>query len=294
MRTAAGPALVAALADDLDRLLSAEPDVRADRPDSVHSMRVATRRLRSVLRSYRKVFHDKPIGEIRDELRWLAGLLGVARDAEVRAERFAALTEEQPTEQRRIGRRLVSAERAKYTRAHKAVLRALDGDRYANLRERLTQLRSDPPLHKKRAKAEAADIFSAVLRKDFRRLRTMVRAEPEVPETDRVEHLHEIRKAAKRLRYSSDAAIGVLNGPAEELARNAKKLQSVLGDHRDAIEAVAMIQTRAAAARTRGAETDVYDALSMSEAAAARKALENYPVAAEFLQTKYRHRDMLG
>ncbi|RDI65191.1 CHAD domain-containing protein [Nocardia pseudobrasiliensis] len=294
MSTAAGPALVAALADDLDRLLSAEPDVRADRPDSVHSMRVATRRLRSVLRSYRKLFHDGPIDEMRDELRWLAGLLGVARDAEVRAERFAALTEEQPTEQRRIGRRLVSAERAKYTRAHRAVLKALDGDRYATLRERLRKLHSHPPLRKKRAKSDAADAFSSVLRKDFQRLRNLVREEPEVPEEDRVEHLHEIRKAAKRLRYSADAAGRVLGGPAEELARKAKKLQSVLGDHRDAVEAMAMIETRAAAARQRGADTGVYEALALSEAAAARKALESYPVAAEFLKTKYKRKEMLG
>ncbi|MCM6773462.1 CHAD domain-containing protein [Nocardia sp. CDC159] len=287
MRTAAGPALVTALADDLDRLLSAEPDVRADRPDSVHSMRVATRRLRSVLRSYQKMFHRTEIDEIRDELRWLAGLLGVARDAEVRAERFAALTEEQPAELRRIGRRLVSAERAKYTRAHRAVLRALDGDRYAALRDRLERLRSDPPLRKRRAKAEAADAFATVLRKDFRRLRKLVRAESEVAETDRVEHLHEIRKAAKRLRYSADAAARVLDGPAQELSQRSKKLQSVLGDHRDAVEAMATIQSRADAARKRGAATGVYDELYVSEASAARKALENYPVAAEFLQRKF-------
>ncbi|MFE3731774.1 CHAD domain-containing protein, partial [Nocardia sp. NPDC059154] len=91
MSTTAGPALVDAVAADVDRLCTAEPDVRQDLPDSVHKMRVATRRLRSVLKSYRRVLRRKPVGEITDELRWLAGLLGVARDAEVRAERFAAL-----------------------------------------------------------------------------------------------------------------------------------------------------------------------------------------------------------
>ncbi|MBF6330319.1 CHAD domain-containing protein [Nocardia transvalensis] len=287
MVTAAGPALVAAVADDLDRLLSAEPDVRADRPDAVHSMRVATRRLRSVLKSYRKMFHRKPIDEIRDELRWLAGLLGVARDAEVRAERFAALAQEQPPEQRRIGRRLASIERGKYTRAHKAVLRALDGERYAALRERLLDLRFDPPLRSHRAEKGADDVFSTVLRKDFRRLRRLARAEPDVPEDERIEHLHEIRKAAKRLRYSAEAAAGVLDGPAEELARRAKKLQSVLGDHRDAVESTATIQARAAAARKRGTDTAPYDELCRAEADAARKALDKYPVAVAFLQDEF-------
>ena len=59
MAPKAGKAVVAALRDDIDRLLAAEPDVRADAEDSVHQMRVATRRLRSVLRSYRRLFHTK-------------------------------------------------------------------------------------------------------------------------------------------------------------------------------------------------------------------------------------------
>ncbi|MFF0490602.1 CHAD domain-containing protein [Nocardia sp. NPDC004068] len=286
MKTTAGPALTAALAEDLDRLLSAEPEVRADHPDSVHSMRVATRRLRSVLRSYRKAFHRAQVDELRDELRWLAGILGVARDAEVRAERFAALAEEQPAEQRRVGWRLVSTERARYTRAHKDVLRALDGDRYARLRKRLLKLRDDPPLRRRLAKADATDVFTKVLRKDFRNLRALVRAEPKVPDEDRIEHLHDIRKAAKRLRYAAEAATPVLDGPAERLGKSAKKLQTVLGDHRDAVEAMATIRSRATAAAARGADPTPYDDLYRSEATAARKALADYPTTTSFLHHK--------
>lgn len=287
MNTATGPALRAALDEDVDRLLSAEPEVRADAHDSVHQMRVATRRLRSVLRSYREAFRRKQIDEIRDELRWLAGLLGVARDAEVRAERFAALAAEQSGEQRRVCRRLVTVERHRYAEAHREVLRALDGDRYRRLRKRLKSLRRDPPLRGKRARADATRSFSGVLRDDFRRVRRLVRAEETVEPADRVEHLHEIRKAAKRLRYSADAAVPVLDGPAEELSARAKKLQTVLGDHRDAIEAMTTIRARAAAASTRGVVTADYDRLYDTESDAARKALDQYPAAAEFLRHKY-------
>ncbi|WP_280330156.1 CHAD domain-containing protein [Nocardia wallacei] len=289
MRTATGPALRAALDEDVDRLLSAEPEVRADAHDSVHQMRVATRRLRSVLRSYRDVFRRKEIDEIREELRWLAGLLGVARDAEVRAERFAALAAEQSGEQRRVCRRLVTVERHRYAEAHREVLRALDGERYRRLRKRLKALRRDPPLRRKRVRADATRTFSGVLRDDFRRVRRLVRAEETVEPADRVEHLHEIRKAAKRLRYSADAAVPVLNGPAEELSARAKKLQTVLGDHRDAIEAMTTIRARAAAASTRGIVTADYDRLYDAESDAARKALDQYPAATEFLRHKYGH-----
>ena len=91
MRPTAATALVAALGEDIDRLLAAEPDVRADVEDSVHQMRVATRRLRSVLRSYRRLFDAGQTADTVTELKWLADLLGVARDAEVRAARFKDL-----------------------------------------------------------------------------------------------------------------------------------------------------------------------------------------------------------
>ncbi|WP_227983290.1 CHAD domain-containing protein [Nocardia spumae] len=285
MNAAAGPAVVAVLGDDVDRLLAAEPDVRADRYDSVHQMRVATRRLRSVLRSYRKVFHRGDIDALRDELRWLAGVLGTARDAEVRAQRFAALLDEYPDVEHHLGHRLVGAERAAYADAHRMVLDALDGARYARLRSELRRMRTDPPLRRHIAERDAHRVFFAAVRADRDRLDRLVCAEPDVDDADRVEILHEIRKAAKRLRYCAEAATDVLDGPAAEIARHAKRVQSVLGDHRDAIEAVAAIATYAAHART--ADVTAYEQLVAAETDAARKALDRYPETVAFLRDEY-------
>ncbi|MFI1919475.1 CHAD domain-containing protein [Nocardia sp. NPDC020380] len=298
MSTTAGPALVAAIAADVDRLCSAEPDVRQDLPDSVHRMRVATRRLRSVLRSYRRIMQRKPIGEITDELRWLAGLLGVARDAEVRADRFEALLCEKPAsfDEKTVplgeksaprpdfGARLVADERRFYAGAHAAVVDAFDNRRYRALTDRLHGMIAQPPLRGAHADEPAREVFATVLKHDLRDLRRLVRMEPALSEEDRVEHLHDIRKAAKRLRYSAEAAADVLGDPATDLARNAKRLQTVLGDHRDAIEALQTLRTHAADAGESG-----YQRLCDAEEAAAAKTLEQYPDAIEFL----RHRPQL-
>ncbi|UGT45083.1 CHAD domain-containing protein [Nocardia yamanashiensis] len=293
MSTTAGPALVEALASDVDRLCEAEPAVRQDLPDSVHSMRVATRRLRSVLKSYRRILRRKAIGETTDELRWLAGLLGVARDAEVRAQRFAALLGEQATAfdgetvplgekstpEKDFGAELVAAERRFYAGAHRAVVDAFDSRRYHLITARLHALVSDPPLRAGHAEQPAADVFAAVLRSDFRDLRRLVRNEPPPGAPDRIDHLHEIRKAAKRLRYSAEAAVAVLGDPAAQLARNAKKLQGVLGDHRDAVEALETLRTHAEHTDESG-----FQRMCDAEEAAAAKALEQYPAAIEFLR----------
>ncbi|MGV9663948.1 CHAD domain-containing protein [Nocardia niigatensis] len=295
MSTAAGLALVNAVAADVDRLCTAEPDVRQDLPDSIHKMRVATRRLRSVLKSYRRMLRRKRVGEITDELRWLAGLLGVARDAEVRAERFAALlvdtgvpldvetesTGEKSTPRRDFGQQLVDEERGFYAGAHRAVVEAFDTRRYRHLLDRLHCLIADPPLRASIADEPAEPVFTAVLRHDFRELRHLVRAESDLSEAERVDHLHEIRKAAKRLRYSAEAATEVLGKHAEDLGKKAKRLQTILGDHRDAIEALQVLRTHAA----ESAETD-YQRLCDAEEAAAAKALEEYPEAIEFLHDR--------
>ncbi|MQY24246.1 CHAD domain-containing protein [Nocardia macrotermitis] len=304
MAHTAGDALTAVLDDDVERLLRAEPTVRRDAPDSVHAMRVSTRRLRSVLRSYRRLLESGHVREIRDELRWFAGVLGVARDAEVRGERFAALLEDyrdapdtgNPDDPAAVVRRtvaeLVDNERTAYAAAHAVVLTELDGDRYVNLRRSLENLRSAPPLVAQRADSEADRAFGKVLRADFNELRVMVdqetlmHADPAISEDERIEHLHEIRKSAKRLRYCAEAAADVLGGPAAELALRAKKLQSVLGDHRDAVEAMAAIRTAAEHSGT--PDTSPFDRLYESEANAARKALEQYSAAADFVRQRDR------
>lgn len=289
MTATAADALIAALGEDIDRLLAAEPEVRADAWDSVHQMRVATRRLRSVLRSYRRLFKRRPAAAMVAELAWLAGLLGVARDAEVRAERFAALLDSELTEGAdpdvlgAVTHRLVAAERERYSAAHTEVLGALDSARYRALRDQLASWRTAPPLRKARVSGPADDAFRSVLHRDRARLHRMVGAEVTVAPADRIELLHDIRKGAKRLRYSCEAAADTLGGEADELGSQAKRLQTVLGDHRDAVESRAAILARAAEARAAGESTALYSALADAEDRAAGEHLAKYPVTAASL-----------
>ncbi|MGW6427256.1 CHAD domain-containing protein [Nocardia sp. NPDC055053] len=281
MARRAGKAVVAALGEDIDRLLAAEPDVRADADDSVHQMRVATRRLRSVLRSYRDLFDDHQAAATVTELKWLADLLGVARDAEVRAARFQDLLaghEEVPTE---VTEALVGASRDAYTDAHAIVLTELDGMRYRHLAEVLRAWRTEPPLAADLAHEKASHVFDKIVRHDRKRLRKLVFAEPTAAPAERVEILHDIRKGAKRLRYCCEAAGEVLGADATDLGTRAKRLQTVLGDHRDAVESREAIL--AAAAGSHGSTATLYELLADTEEAAAGRSLARYPATAAFV-----------
>ena len=84
-------AVVDSLRKQRDAIVSWEPRVRADEYDSVHQLRVATREMRSLLETFEGVLEGEQLGALEDELKHAAGVLGVARDAEVVEERFLEL-----------------------------------------------------------------------------------------------------------------------------------------------------------------------------------------------------------
>ncbi|MEV7026428.1 CHAD domain-containing protein, partial [Kitasatospora sp. NPDC093558] len=86
--TTVGQVLLARIETQAVVLAGLDDAVRADEPDAVHRMRVACRRLRSALRTYRRLFAAGATDELVAELRWLAAARGRARDREVLAERL--------------------------------------------------------------------------------------------------------------------------------------------------------------------------------------------------------------
>jgi CHAD domain-containing protein len=193
-----------------------EPGVRlgAD-PEELHKQRVATRRLRSLLRSTRsQVEEPERAQRLQDELRWLGGLLGEVRDRDVlidylveelasieEAGSFGAILE------------LLDSERDE---ARQNLVAALDSSRYRSLVEELER----PPGLREGERLESAAAA------DYGRLRKAARRLGKEPRDD---DLHRVRIRAKRARYAAEA----LGGEQRFVAR-AKKLQDVLGEHQDA------------------------------------------------------------
>jgi inorganic triphosphatase YgiF len=79
-RASAGAAVQAHLREQVDELVRRDPHVRRDVHDSVHKMRVATRRLRSALKTFRPLLDREQTDPLRDG----AGLAG-RTSSEVRA-----------------------------------------------------------------------------------------------------------------------------------------------------------------------------------------------------------------
>ena len=218
-------------------LRSLEPKVRADEFDSVHQMRVATRRLRATLRSFGTVIPRPATEKMAGELKWLGGLLGEARDGEVLPQHLLASLETVPVEQL-IGP-VQSRVRGHFAplraSAREQVIKAFGSVRYAKLLANLDQLAHDPP-QGPQAGAPARDVLPAAVHKAYRQAKRRMRRARQAPAGEaRDVALHEARKSARRARYAAEATRPASGRPAHRFARQMKKVQSVVGDHQDTV-----------------------------------------------------------
>jgi len=233
----AGEVVVAYLTEQVQALIAEDPRVRISADEGVHQMRVATRRLRTALATFRPLFADRAGEPLRDELKWLGGLLGAARDAEVMRAKLGAHLDQQPTElvlgpvRRRLDLELGQA----YQDAHKKVVAALDGDRYLALVAALEEFVARPPFSEQAA-GKAQHKLRARVRHSCRRVQKAAAGLDALTDaTQQDEHLHEVRIAAKRVRYAAEAARPVIGVPAKSVAEAMAAIQETLGDHQDAV-----------------------------------------------------------
>lgn len=257
-----------AVAEQIEELLVWDRAVRADAWDSVHQMRVITRKIRSLVKGSEESFGLTDDAWVLEELKLLAGVLGVARDAEVLAERFEGALAELPTHLVRgpIRERLVDGAKRRYQAGLKRSLIAMRSERYFRLLDALDDLKTAGPAVTSGEPAQQTTVASAY-RKVHKAAKAayVVKSDPAASPEQRDEALHRIRKKAKRLRYTA-AATG-----ARRVAKRAKHIQTLLGDHQDSVVSRAHLAEEAGAAHAAGEDAFTYGLLFAREDDLARQ-----------------------
>jgi CHAD domain-containing protein len=259
----AGDHVLAYLRAQRDAIVELDPAVRQDAEDSVHSIRVATRRMRSALKSYGKVLDRAVTDPIGDELKWLAAELGVDRDREVLSARLKAALDEVPGTlvSGPVAERLSVWSGGNPGGASARLIGVLDSRRHLALLDALDALIADPPLLKAAGKKPHKVIAEAV-RKDFRKVTGLMEHALELaPGTDRDVAIHEARKKTKRARYAAEAARPALGDPAKTVVRSMKSLQDQLGEHQDSVMARQTLRELSAVAHAAGESAFTYGLL---------------------------------
>jgi CHAD domain-containing protein len=209
--------------------------LECDDPEYVHQMRVALRRLRTLMRFFPRFADRRWKDTFGADLRWLAALLGTVRDWDVfSTESLPALIDADGGGTDWNG--TLDAARAQARAARVELRQGLHSARYARLTrgwlEWLSALALPP----------AADDDAPSLRrhatKRVRRLYGHLYASPSLTSLDTAAR-HRVRIDAKRLRYALEFFASLASRRTRnETVKTLARVQSVLGDANDAMVAL--------------------------------------------------------
>lgn len=222
------------LAHHVRWLLAHDPGVRLGRePESLHQMRVATRQLRAVLRAAKPLLVPEWADSLRDELRWLGGLLGPARDLDVQLAYFREESAALDARDRRPLTSFIAHLEAQRNNVQEVLLNELKSERYLGLIRRLQQAPHDPTA------VESTVTLHDLAKQEFTKLRLAIRQADDTPNNAGI---HKTRIRTKRARYAAELAEPTVGKPATRFINKARVVQDILGMHQDAIQAEAHIR----------------------------------------------------
>ena len=280
-RKSAGAAVQAHLAEQVAELKARDPQTRRDIPDALHKMRVASRRLRSALATFRPLLNRDVTDPVRAELRWLAGVLGAARDAEVMHARLRAMIDAEPDDLvlGKARERVETLMAQRYGETHDRVVAGLDSQRYLRLLDTLDALAADPPFTP-RAREPATDVLAPLVRRSWRRLERSMAAADRAPRGPRQDALlHQVRKTAKQTRYAAEAVRPVFGRSSRSFIAAIARLQETLGDFQDGIVAGAVLREMGSRGSRAGENSFTFGRLHALEQQRAEGAVRAWPEA---------------
>lgn len=237
----AAAAVSRALSVEYGQFQALEPAMAADEPDAVHRVRVALRRMRSILTVFGGTLKTAGAPALLAELRWAGALLGGPRDTEVLLELVDELATDADAGLTGALQELVAghlADRRDDGRAR--LLTGMATPRWDALHERIVLLLVSPQATGSGARQAPRQLGRlarrAEKRVDERRVRAMVN--PSSPAL-----WHGVRKAAKAARYAREVTADLPGaGPAERERADAwKNVTAALGRFQDLVIARELI-----------------------------------------------------
>ncbi len=211
------------------QMLGNDPGTRLGRDsEALHQMRVATRRMRAIIRAVSSFLAPEWTEPVCQELGWVGSLLGEVRDWDVLLESFRQNFHDFSLPEQHLFQTILKNFEDQRSVARAKLLEGLRSDRYLNFlnhfEDSLNHLPFQPtPL-----------TITELARKAFHKVQDFVNTSDSLfPKSE----LHRTRRLLKRARYAIELAEPLLGKRAKRFLQQAKDAQDLLGQHQDAVVA---------------------------------------------------------
>ena len=215
------------LLEQLQILKRCDPVARlAVDAEAVHQIRVAARRMRTILLAVRKIALADWTEPLVSGLKWVSEIFARARDLDVQMNYFKREAEELKAHERRPLERFLHHLRAERERTHRTLLDEMKSARYLGFIAKLVQEADAPAI------VRSDQTLTDVAARQFRKLRKTVKRLRDSPSDNA---LHRVRIKTKRARYAAELACAGGGKPIARFIKRATQFQDLLGRHQDAV-----------------------------------------------------------
>lgn len=200
-------------------------------PEGVHSMRVASRRLRSAMRDFLPYIRKRELTSLIKQTKSIAAALGEVRDQDVAIAALEKIEKHAPAEASVALKQIIDTRKAGRDTARKSLKSILVPNLITQLRsEFVAGIEGATALRKTKAPLTFAKMSAEVIGERLQELEALSNS---LYKPFEVESLHDMRIAAKRLRYALELFQQCWGRALVTHARQAAKMQKALGDLHD-------------------------------------------------------------
>lgn len=224
----------AAIAFHREGLLRERPGAEKGEVESIHQLRVATRRLRTAIRLFRRALYASQADKLRRELATVAGAAGRVREADVTEELLRKRARKLDPQLAKALAPLFNEVSHRRVEGMKELKQVLNSKTHATVEKRLAA-----PTFRRGRDVVLGSIASELLRP---LLRAMIRAGEGLGDDAPPEAIHRLRIRAKRVRYTLEMLGGLGRKKLQKTLVRLERLQAVLGEHNDVTAAMIWVR----------------------------------------------------
>jgi CHAD domain-containing protein len=200
-------------------------------PEGVHSMRVASRRLRSAMRDFMPYLRQRGLTSVLKQTKAIAAALGEVRDQDVAIIALEKIQKQASAEVAAALQQLIDERKERRNESRDNLSSVLiAGEMKTAKTEFMTRIEKATALSTSQTELSFAKMSAAVI---LDRLKELEKLSESLYQPFEIESLHDMRIAAKRLRYALELFQQCWGRSLQTFAKNAARMQTALGEVHD-------------------------------------------------------------